>query len=474
MFLKARHWLAQNARMVSTIFVSLLLHVGVVLLLALLTFTPNLREELFGLTITRSPEEPPEVIIETLEQPQKIAELDVASAAMEANMQAQPVEAPITPMALDLDDADEPTAEIKDQLAEMRIKLGEFSGRTAAGRKAGLEAYGGTVDSEASVVRGLAWLQSVQQKNGSWNFTQIGETPNAGSLDSPTGATSMALLAFLGAGHTHQKSGPYKRSIQKGISFLVRKGKTTPAGLDLRGTPKENEGMYVQGLATIALCEALGMAPKDTRLRTNGQLAIDFVRKAQHPEGGWRYNPGQRGDTSVVGWQVMALHSGRAAQLKVPDEVFGKTHLFLNDVQADGGAQYGYTNPQPNRKTTTAVGLLCRMYMGWKRNNPALKRGVAYLSRTGPDRNDMYYNYYATQVLHHWGGKVWHEWNNVLREQLVLTQEKDGPAAGSWRPAGSHSNKGGRIYQTTLSLMTLEVYYRHLPLYRRRSTSVDL
>ena len=255
---------------------------------------------------------------------------------------------------------------------------------------------------------------------------------------------------------------------------MIREAKKKSDQGDLRGDIEENEGMYVQGLATIAVCEALGMTPKDTRLRSHGQLATDFIEAAQHAEGGWRYSPGQRGDTSVVGWQVMALHSGRAAGLKVSDEVLGRVHLFLNDVQADGGGQYGYTGPQPNRKTTTAVGLLCRMYLGWKRDNPALRRGIAFLSRSKPDRNDMYYNYYATQVLHHWGGAPWNAWNAVMRPQLIALQEKEGPAAGSWRPAGGHSGKGGRIYQTALSLMTLEVYYRHLPLYRRRSTSVDL
>ncbi len=115
----------------------------------------------------------------------------------------------------------------------------------------------------------------------------------------------------------------------------------------------------------------------------------------------------------------------------------------------------------------TAVGLLCRMYLGWKRDRPALKTGVEHLAGIGPSREDIYYDYYATQVLHHWGGPLWDQWNLKMREQLVESQIKEGPGAGSWDVTDPHGYAGGRIYQTALSLLTLEVYYRHLPIYRR-------
>jgi hypothetical protein len=121
----------------------------------------------------------------------------------------------------------------------------------------------------------------------------------------------------------------------------------------------------------------------------------------------------------------------------------------------------------------TAVGLLCRMYLGWKRDNPALKAGVEHLAKKGPHPGDIYYNYYATQVLHHWGGDLWNTWNLKMREELVSTQIKEGPGAGSWDVKDPHGYAGGRLYQTTLSLLTLEVYYRHLPIYRRFDDVAD-
>ena len=107
------------------------------------------------------------------------------------------------------------------------------------------------------------------------------------------------------------------------------------------------------------------------------------------------------------------------------------------------------------------------MYIGWGRKQPALEAGVKYLAATGPSRNDMYYNYYATQVLHHWGGEEWQKWNEVMRERLVGSQCKTGHAAGSWDVADAHGKTGGRLYMTCLCVMTLEVYYRHLPLYQQ-------
>ena len=86
----------------------------------------------------------------------------------------------------------------------------------------------------------------------------------------------------------------------------------------------------------------------------------------------------------------------------------------------------------------------------------------------------MYYNYYATQILHHWGGKEWTGWNGQMRDQLVETQVRGGAYAGSWNPSGGHAGeKGGRLFDTCLSIMTLEVYYRHLPLYERGGIQVE-
>ena len=118
----------------------------------------------------------------------------------------------------------------------------------------------------------------------------------------------------------------------------------------------------------------------------------------------------------------------------------------------------------------TAEGLLCRMYLGWDRNPDGNYQGINFLSKNHPPNKgplNIYYLYYASQVFHHVGGDPWKDWNNLMRETLVRSQETSGHALGSWTPRHQHDRRGGRLYMTSLSVCCLEVYYRHLPLFRK-------
>ncbi len=212
----------------------------------------------------------------------------------------------------------------------------------------------------------------------------------------------------------------------------------------------------------------------DKGLYQPAQAALNFIAYAQDPVGGgWRYEPRQRGDTSVVGWKIMSLKSGHMAYLQVSPMTVKKAFTYLDGVQANNGANYGYTDPGAG-PATTAIGLLCRMYLGWKQDNPALRRGVEWLSAQGPSPNNFYYNYYATQVMRHYEGEEGKKWNAVMRDQLVNSQARKGHEEGSWFIAGDHgAEPGGRLYCTAMATMILEVYYRHLPIYRKQSTEED-
>ncbi len=76
-------------------------------------------------------------------------------------------------------------------------------------------------------------------------------------------------------------------------------------------------------------------------------------------------------------------------------------------------------------------------------------------------------------MIHHWECDEWTRWNNVMRDHLIRTQVKEGIEAGSWDITDPHSGPGGRLYQTCLCVMTLEVYYRHLPIYQREKVKVE-
>src|SRR5207244_2534008 len=100
---------------------------------------------------------------------------------------------------------------------------------------------------------------------------------------------------------------------------------------------------------------------QDIALKKPAQLALDYLVKAQHSIGGFRYRPGQAGDTSVTGWCLQALKSGYLAGLSVPRDTMTKVGNYLDTVQTQTGAAYGYTDPGA-ALNMTAVGLLCRQY----------------------------------------------------------------------------------------------------------------
>ena len=332
---------------------------------------------------------------------------------------------------------------------------------------------GGTTMTEAAVARGLRWLANHQNQDGSWGLADFEHAAGCncggeGHVGGKSAGTALAMLPFLGAGQTHL-AGKYKATVSRGLRWMIEN--QLPDG-DLRAGANDNSGMYAHGQAAIVLCEAFAMTG-DEELRVPAQKAIDFIVKAQYRDGGWRYRPGpadQAGDTSVVGWQLMALQSARAANLTVPEETLEMASRYLDGAQSDDGARYAYQRGHGPTPTMTAEALLCRMYLGWNKTNPALSRGARWLLESNPpqhDRPNIYYWYYATQTMHHFGGPEWDEWNLQMRDVLVDTQETQGHKAGSWSPRGDHASAGGRIYMTSLAICSLEVYYRHLPIFKR-------
>ena len=368
------------------------------------------------------------------------------------------------------------TAPRADLLNEINVSGGSgLAGRSQAMRKKLVEQTGGSPASERAVAAALNWLALHQMPDGGWNFNHTlapschGQCRNPGQMvKARNAATGLALMAFLGAGHTH-KEGKYKNVVRAGLEYLINHMKVSPNGGWLY--EQDTGTMYSHGIASIALCEAYAMT-QDKKLQAPAQAVVNFTCFAQDPVGGgWRYEPKQRGDTSVAGWQLMSLKSAQMANLKIAPTTFPKAIEFLNFVQDNGGATYGYTDAGEG-KATTAIGLLCRMYLGWRHDNPSLKNGVLWLSEQGPSKENMYYNYYATQVMRHWQGKEWDHWNSILRDYLIDTQATKGHEEGSWFFPGEEDYggmHGGRVYYTAVSAMILEVYYRHMPIYKGQS-----
>jgi hypothetical protein len=344
-------------------------------------------------------------------------------------------------------------------------------------RKAMVGGYGGTKASERAVAAALNWFARHQNPDGSWGlagFSQHCKGPacsgpgNAKSADGA--ATAMALLPFLAAGQTHRTKGPYQRTIEMGLNWLVRHQNAQTG--DLRA----GSNMYTHGLSAITLCEAYGLS-NDSRLRIAAEGAIRFIEASQIPAtGGWHYDPFPTptpGDTSVVGWQVMAVKSAQMAGLEVNPAAIAGAHKWLALVaKGKHKGLFSYNTATAATPAMSSVGLLCTQYLGAKRDDPAIQEGIAHLLANLPklEERNTYYWYYATQVMHNVPGPEWDTWNRQMRRVLIDSQVKEGCAAGSWDPYQPAPDPwrvpGGRIMVTSLCCLTLEVYYRYLPLYK--------
>ena len=326
-------------------------------------------------------------------------------------------------------------SELKDSLKENAWAI-----RTADYRANAVKINGGSGESEQAVKAGLGWLARHQNRNGSWSFnhTQKGRCsgfPNPGTVTSKMGATGMALLAFLGDGHTHKQKSKYQKTVRSGIAFLVSNMAKTGRMYE-PGGPNQMH-LYSHGIAACAVIEAYGMT-KDKKLKKASLAALNYIAKAQGYDGGWRYVPKYPGDTSVTGWQVMALKSAKMAKLDLPKKMVPSVMEFLDAVQQENG-EYVYMSRSPleDSSATTAIALLCRTYLGWPKDHSGLKNGVAYVGRKGPHPINMYFNYYATMFMFQNdgpSGPAWKQWNGTMQQHLMQSQARDNEPhlEGSW------------------------------------------
>jgi hypothetical protein len=350
---------------------------------------------------------------------------------------------------------------------------------------------GSSIDprTELAIERGLEFLARYQRDDGSWRLQDFDTSV---LIRSDTAATALALLAFQGAGYTHVQS-KYATQVSRAIEFLAKNQKAN-GDLYITQDPAsdQNGWLYSHAIASLALCEAYGMT-QDEQLKPIAQRAINFMVSSQDPQrGGWRYRPGAGADTSVTGWYMMALQSGRLAGLNVPSKTFDSINSFIERAQYSQDEPHIYRyNPfapdtpeqrhglQPTA-VMTSVGLLIRLYSGWRRENKQMMDGATYLLIHSPQngtkqqsRRDTYYWYYATQVIFHMGGDYWKRWQDTLNPMLINEQVAQGRYAGSWDPnepvPDLWARYGGRLYVTTMNLLSLEVSYRHLPLYEATS-----
>jgi hypothetical protein len=439
---------------------------------------------------------------------------------------------------------------------------GVFGYRDGGGRKKATVRFGGSEATESSVEAALQWLKRHQEKEGYWDapkwqemggffwgFGQPGAAQRPAMERTNVAMTGMAMLAFLGAGYT-SKSGKYKEVVEAAekwlLSVLDDRANGTSTG-NSGGNQKYgsfDECNYTQGMATLAIAEAFGMT-RDPVLKKAAQAAVDTIVARQGKYEAWDYRDktgkAGRNDTSVTGWNLMALKSAKMAGLTVDGNAFQGCMQWL-DAATDpangkcsysgtiGGAAAGRFPMQRGigSEAMWAAGMLMRQFMGAPQNDPILLKAAETIDQnqpkwdvtvvpgrtiparvipartipartignvTIPEQNipeqripeqvipetktsrsvNFYYWYYATLCMFQIGDQHWKTWNANMKSTLVDNQRKGGPldgtkqdVDGSWDPIGGGSVPfGGRVFSTALGALTLEVYYRYLPIYSK-------
>jgi hypothetical protein len=312
--------------------------------------------------------------------------------------------------------------------------------------------FGGQIPPEVDAVyeRGLAWLVTAQQPDGSWR----------GGNEGP-GVTGICLMAFLASGED-PNYGRYAPTIRRAIRSIIQ-------------AQDENTGffpgsMYHHGFATLALSECYGAVDEslvwqaDKPPRSIGQaldLAIRCAATAQKKNrwGGWRYSPDATdADTSVTGAVLMGLLAARNAGMDVPDDVINNGMEFMRrSTGGDGSVAYtGGFGGMGGSMNLTAVATLVGAVSKSKNTDQykaTLKRLQDNLDYHESGNYAEYFRYYMAQALFQGDYASWEKWNAEKVRELNDIQHPDGSFGGN--------------YETGMSLLGLALNYRFLPIYER-------
>jgi hypothetical protein len=357
---------------------------------------------------------------------------------------------------------------------------------------------GATRGTEGAVLAALKWLARHQGPDGGWGAESFHRQCSGGACGGPgdssydTGVTSLALLAFLGAGYTPLSKNEFPDPVDP--QRTLRFGETVKRGLQWLLMHQDPEGcvgergtkyMYNHAVAALVLSEAYGMTASQP-LHEPAQKAIDFLVASQNPGKGWRYSARSGdNDSSVTGWAVMALKSAELSELPFPKSAaFDGAINWLNEVSSSNGYyRTGYISKEDGKvyvpgknemwddhAALSAVSVMSRIFINKNKKEPALTAVTLLASdlpQWAPHKIDFYYWYYASLALFQYDGPeggLWKKWNEPMVNALVPHQKgkADGCRLGSWDPQDDRWGfEGGRVYAAAINALTLEVYYRY-------------
>ena len=335
-----------------------------------------------------------------------------------------------------------------------------------------------------SVAAGLKWLAEHQDLDGRWDCDGFMKNDAAGDPTDDVGlpihdigVTGLALLGFLGDGNT-MVAGEYRDEVRRAVGWLSDQQRSE----GLLGTDNSSNYIYDHAIATYALCEAYGLY-QDSELKPVAQAAIDYLEAHRNPGGVWRYQPRDGDhDLSVTGWCTMAYKVAQDFGLAVEPEAWTSIESFLDRVTDSESGRAGYQQagqpssrwpgdhaarfPPENGEAMTAVGLSCRIVLAQDvADTPLMPRAADLITAKLPlwneDSIDYYYWYFASQAMYQMGGRHWAQWRSAIHSVLTSEQRTDENFRGSWDAASVWGENGGRVYSTSMAVMTLQAEYRY-------------
>lgn len=315
--------------------------------------------------------------------------------------------------------------------------------------------------------KGLKYLADKQKEDGSW--------PTSSGFGSETaGVCAICTLAFLSAGED-PNFGRYAPQIRRGVRHIII-AQHPKSGLFKGNT-------YDYGFAMLLLAEAYGAVDdnllwsgvKDSsKKRTIGEALELAVRAAIVPEKRERlihkswYSTGSSPaqgvpDTSVAGSVLMGLLAARNAGIEVPDATIDKAVAYFEFMTNDDGTVGYMTNPASaygNSMARSAITTLV-LAIGKRKNSESYLACRDYIVdnlEQDYDTHVYYGRYYMAQALFQSDYDSWKKWNRMLITKTTDDQNEDGSLGKS---------SYGQNYSTGISLLSLALNFRILPVYER-------
>ena len=144
------------------------------------------------------------------------------------------------------------------------------------------------------------------------------------------------------------------------------------------------------------------------------------------------------------------------------DEVIDKAVNYYVKMTSESG-QVAYAGGFGGFDESIArISIATLVYSVARRKDlPQFKATIKYLTQrlesSGNDHYAEYTRYYQSQALFQGDVEAWEKWNKQLVRQLKTTQAADGSEQGQFGPA----------IGTSLSMLSLALNYRFLPIYER-------